>query len=415
MAIRNLAAALSYTDKHLASFGKTRRWAYTFWRDHTAEGLNHVDYGGIFSDYSKKPWQGDEFFLKGVVLDIQRFVYGDEGDTALGVDAQPATEREMDGKLGPGTFRRMEAWLQSLRPASVPIHKANGVELHDALVFQGKRSPCEGLVVSSLDEPGALSFPRSKKGKKKGYSSWGDVRAKLRSGSISQLATVHWDACLTAKKAHRILCGRNLSSTVGIDNPDPELGNSVVHQWLDPGLHRGHHGGSKANRGSLLSFDMTNAVYLKYQKWYVKNVGAPRPVIKAIIHGKRRYKVMLGMYAEQIISLLRVLKHFHSLVGEKIPFTFPTAGGSPIYTTVPTLFKKPVDFGVHTHMHITRKKWDVASLEDQIMVLLTQRPELMEEFPTLVKSFRLHDEGLGNELDKLRTKHGWVWEEIGWS
>lgn len=315
-------------------------------------------------------------------------------------DFQARIGVKADGMLGPVTLRRVLAEVESHEPE--PDEPAID-EPSDYIIFDGKPLYVPGVHIVTMDEPGGSGFYD---GSGKGHASWsGDISDLIGSARYAyMLATVHWDATLSAATAFRVLKRRHYSTCFGIDNPRKTDGVVTVYQWLDPGIHRGYHAGSKANRASLLSFDMSNAVYLKYADTYKRRTGIDRPVIKP----RRKRAGMLGMYSEQILALLRILKAVSGHTG--LPLTFPTTNeGKPVTGVFPGLFSGEYH-GAHTHLHITRNKWDVAGLEDQIIIMLLEDEALRDEFPTLVDSFRLSEGHWSDWLDGVRST--WTWGEI---
>jgi len=377
----------TYTDayrihvakKTLASAKHSRQWVYDFLIEH------------VNPDY-KQPPDSDPAFIR-AVRQVQIFVYGDAGDAAMGVPKQPATEAEVDGILGSGTLRRMETYLESLTGVCTPDSECTTV---DYLVVSGKRIPVDNVRIVSFDEPKSLSFHRECPSC---YSKWLPKHIK------NLLATVHWDAALSAKSCFNILKNRNLSSTLGIDNPLKD-GMSTVYQWMDPGPYYGHHAGD-ANRRSAISIDLSNAVYTKYAAKYKKEVGIERPVIQVQYHGAK--KTILGMYKGQILAMLRILKALSEYF--KLPFVFPADGkGNPVTTLLPGALDVKQYQGCVTHLHLSKNKFDVAGLEYQIVALLLSDDTLMKEFPSLVECFRLHDPHWTPWLDSVLES--WTWDEL---
>lgn len=385
MAVSNVSKAAAYTDRLLIKIGKSRTWVYDFWLDHVEDRRAP----GLILD--------DTAFCE-MVVDVQRFLYGDEGDVAMGVPTQAATEREMDGRLGPGTSRRMETWLDWLDEEEEPQPPPTTTS-DDCILVGGNRLPVGGgvQIVSLDEEDGRWSLEK--------YSNkWG-------SREPTMLGFGHWDVCTSAAKCHSVLRSRRLSSSGCFDNPNAD-GVSVLYQFLDPDVRRGRHGGRDANRAAYFSFDDTNAVSNKYAERYLKKVGIARPTL----HMDKRERlgrgsVFLGMYAAQIRSTLYVLKALSEYKG--LPLRFPTrADGTPIGRNYKRIWRDKWD-GVATHRHLpSTTKWDIRGFEQQIIVMLLTGHLPMEDFSGLVESFRLHDEVLWDKFLK-DFKETCRWAELG--
>jgi len=407
MAIKDVVEAARYSDSQLTKAGFDRSWAYEFWANQTPEGTK-----ALMDDAyeSARVETDDEFFIRVVVADIQRFVFGDEGDEAMGVPSQPAAESEIDGLLGAMTIRRMETWLEFVSGPEPEVH-ADLVEAKpvDYFLMAGDRLPVEGgIEIVSFDDPDGLNLMKGKKG----YSKWPADPRKLAGKDpvwCRLLGFVHWDAGWSAAGAFRTLQKRGLGSTIGIDRPRKADGKVICYQWLDPGFYYGYHG-SDANKRSVVSFDMSNAVYGKYAGKYRELCGIDRPLLK--ISGTEKVgsgDTFLGMYQDQILSVLYVLKAVGKYLN--LPLVFPVkADGTPLGRNYKGLFKD--DFhGVASHRHLpTTTKWDVQGLEAQIIAMLLTKPALMADFPSLVESFRLHDAKWASWLDE--AKKSWTWKEL---
>ena len=416
MAVLDAFEAVTYTDRQLHREGLTRDWVREFWIFCTTGGQEALSRGGRGCepgdfDGSGFPYQRD--FLA-VSLACQRVVFGDVGDEAMGLPEQPATDVELDGKLGPMTIRRMRT-LMDFREESELRYRGFTVavpepDVVDYILFGGDRLYVGGniRVVSPNEDPSVdLALAQtSKHGKVKGSAPWGG----RHNVEPSMLGFGHWDVCTSAAKAFKVLVARALGSGGGIDNPSPG-GASVLYQWLDPGLRYGYHGGNKANRAAQFSWDLSNAVALKYQDAYVRKVGYERPVLRIDSRGRLgKGKGFLGMYAAQIRTLLYVLKAVSERTG--LPLIFPVdADGRPRGRNWKGLWKSGYQ-GVATHRHLPdTSKWDIRGLEEQIIVLLLTGVLPAGDFPSLVECFKLHDSHWSTFLDTFRATCRW--SELG--
>ncbi len=423
MAVTDFVSALKYTNNQLPKHGVDRKWVHNFWLEQTPQG-KAVRLAGTYGEAPVHA-EDDDFFINVVVSDIQRFVFGDQGDAAMGVPEQPASEREVDGKLGPMSFTRMSTWLTYANgevEEEVLFDRVPEMKMSDHLIFAGKPVPVPGVQIVSLEEENGLDLVAGalKKWKKaKGYTPWASKKGANTSDILSLvgkhekwariLGFVHWDAGWSAEGAFKALIRRGLGSTCGVDRPRKSDGQVIAYQWLDPGLHYGWHGGS-ANPRSLFSFDLSCAVYAKYADEYQKLCGIERPLLKInsgekIGHGN----FFLGMYRGQIITMMRILKALSQHTG--MPYHWPIkADGSFQGRNYKRLWKD--DFhGVAEHRHLPdTTKWDCRGLFAQICTLLLSEPELLAEFPEFVAAHRLHDPHWGPWLDTVKAS--WRWAEV---
>jgi hypothetical protein len=413
--------AIYQSDRNLDALDMEREEVHEFWLEHTPEGQQadaEAGFGSWFTDVDES-----DFFFK-VVQDVQRFLYGDEGDAAVGDSPAPATDEEVTGIFDEGTYYRMvtyQDWVLDKIDAGSPLTLAGDqvveVKPSDYLIFAGEKIPVEGDIhIVTMDEPGGLDLAanakRKKNGKPKGFTPWPKPIMELAGKHWKYarlLGFVHWDAGWSAPGAYRALIRRGLGTNMGIDRPRKEDGKVLCYQWLDPGLFYGWHGGP-ANSRSVMSFDMSCAVYSRYAKKYEELCGIPRPLLK--ISSRARIgggKPFLGMYRDQCLSLLRVLKALSKHTG--MPYHWPVdKDGDFIGRNYKQLFK--ADFhGVAEHRHLPRTtKWDCRGLFAQLCVLMLTDAAVMAEFPEFVEAHRLHDPEWGPWLDKVK-KH-WKWAEL---
>lgn len=412
---KRTAAAIRFNKRSLyAAGGRSPEWVTKFWANHTSQGAamrdaRGWDPNGMVNDRSFIHIARNENAMVSMLADdggIQDLVYGDLADAAMGVPQRPATEAERDGRFGDDTFRRMVTYLDALKPLSenAPWHERNGVKPVDHLVIKGVRIEVPGVKIVSFDEPGGLGFPGTTR---RGYSRW-------RTSQKPHLIWMqHWDAALSARKAFKILVARGYASAFGIDNPSKTDGEVVVYQWLDPGLYRAAHGGSKPNKMCFASVDYSNAVYVKYAQRYLKMTGQARPVIKGCRNNGR--STLLGLYKGQIVAGMRIqaalAKHlgFHQRWNtgrSKKPDFFPRQAADPSLWTTDWSPDRPTTC---THLEYTKKKWDVAGLVDQICVLALTDSEFLDEFPWLEDNFRLGDTFWADWLESVKRE--WTWQE----
>jgi hypothetical protein len=166
------------------------------------------------------------------------------------------------------------------------------------------------------------------------------------------MIVTHFDVCLSAKSCHRVLERRGISSHFAIDN------DGTIYQMLDT-VHEGWHAG-KVNNVSI-GIDISNAIYLKYQKYYRMKGFGNRPTLTDLRVHNGRIKECLGFYPVQIEAYKALVK---TLCGHyDIPIECPLdEDGTLLRRVHPDSVKKKFR-GVVSHFHLTRNKWDTANLE----------------------------------------------------
>ena len=106
----------------------------------------------------------------------------------------------------------------------------------------------------------------------------------------------HWDAALTSESCVRIINKRKLSMHFCIDN------DGTIYQLMDM-QDAAWQAGNKFSNTIGLGVEISNAFYLKYQNWYIKNKMGPRPIApKSKLHGGT-IPEHLGFYDVQLDAL----------------------------------------------------------------------------------------------------------------
>ena len=171
--------------------------------------------------------------------------------------------------------------------------------------------------------------------------------------------------------------------------------------------------GKWPNRRCLASVDFSNAVYPKYAARYLKKVGIPRPIIK----GSRNNGVstLLGMYKGQLLAWLRIerelavlwdMKPWFATGRKKKPDFYPACQAASLAT-----WKDGDDVTIRTHLEYTKKKWDIAGYQEQLIVLYFMDSDFKDEFPWLKENFRLEESFWADWMEKV--KQTWKWSEVG--
>lgn len=233
----------------------------------------------------------------------------------------------VDGKCGPNTWRRLQA--------------------HAEFIAHERYPDAEGFItVGGVLKP--VPFKSIPCTPSSAYSLIGEGHSHRSKDPIS--VVWHWDAALSAESCYRILKKRGISCHGTIDN------DGTLVQHLDFKDHVGWHAGHRKVNKVSLGFEISDAVYMKYQNYYEKRWGA-RPVWKAEVHG-RTTREFLGLYESQIRACIYLSNFIYTEFG--IPLVHPGSN---------TVIDKPEKFEGHmAHFHITKNKWDVAGFPfDRVM------------------------------------------------
>ena len=177
---------------------------------------------------------------------------------------------------------------------------------------------------------------------------------------IPTMIVTHWDACLSAKSCKRVLERRGISSHFVIDN------DGTIVQMADCNNICWHAGRRRVNNVSI-GIDFSNAVYMKYQKWYRRNNFGSRPILADVkVHGRTLKKAFLGYYPEQIAAYKALLIALHDHY--KIPMECLLDEEGNLETRTNRMARWGKFKGVVNHYNISSKKWDAAGLElDKIL------------------------------------------------
>jgi hypothetical protein len=250
-----------------------------------------------------------------------------------------------DGLCGPMTYRR----LVTEREAGAELAKQQLAKLSEKaddgnnyIICGGERVKVDWHKVVNLYHEDALVLPSN------------CHRNGRRGVENPSMIVTHFDVCLSAASCHRVLKKRGISSHFVIDN------DGSIYQMLDT-VHEGWHAGNgRVNRASV-GVDISNAFYVKYQKYYRAKGHGTRPVLTDVpVHGTH-IKECLGFYPVQVSAYKALVKalceHY------EIPVECPLGDDGKLLRKVhkPSVLAKFK--GVINHFHITRGKIDTANLE----------------------------------------------------
>ena len=174
----------------------------------------------------------------------------------------------------------------------------------------------------------------------------------------------HWDVCLSSESCATVLNRRGISVHFLIDN------DGTIFQMLDT-QHKAWHAGIPNYEGGNpkgIGVEISNAYYLKYQDWYVKNGFGERPIQEnAWVHGKKK-DPFLDFYPVQLDALKALWKAIH--IGVGIPLEYPKNTDGYIDTGLNKDCERGKFNGFCNHYNFIKTKIDCAGLD---------LPKLLEE------------------------------------
>jgi hypothetical protein len=226
---------------------------------------------------------------------------------------------EVDGKVGPITFRRLLSSRDNLDPRNFIVVNGNKVDIDWDVKIDLMPSNC--------------------------------YRTSKKERSPNMIVT-HWDATTSAEKCKRVLQARKISTHFCIDN------DGVIYQYVDTNNIAYHAGG--VNKYSI-GVDFSNAYYIKYNNYYFKKGLNLRPICKhSKVHGVT-LRPHLGFYPVQLEAykkLLSVLCREYN-----IPIQTPMINNDTADTGVVSEAKRGKYDGIVCHYHVSRNKIDCAGLD----------------------------------------------------
>ena len=257
-----------------------------------------------------------------------------------------------DGLVGPMTYRRV--WTE--REANISDHKPSNRTSWNAtnsIVHNGNFIPIEWDKVILWDQRDGF---KANKGCYTDYSGKPDRKPTM--------FVNHWDVCLSSESCATVLNRRGISVHFLIDN------DGTIFQMLDT-QHKAWHAGIPRYEGGNtkgIGVEISNAYYLKYQDWYVKNGFGPRPIQEnAWVHGKKK-DPFLDFYPVQIEALKALWKAIH--IGTNIPLEYPKNVEGYVDTGLNQDCERGKFNGFCNHYNFIKTKIDCAGLD---------LPKLLEE------------------------------------
>lgn len=235
-----------------------------------------------------------------------------------------------DGYCGPSTYRRKYAERVSLFDEV----REEVEEKSDAfLVFGGEPLPINWGKVVLWSEPKGLKTAEGK------YTDLiGQPKRDIR------MFVNHWDVCLNSASCSKVLNkpGRQASIHLMVDN------DGTIYQSCDLQNITWHAGGRSWNKYSI-GVEISNAYYLKYQDWYVRNGYGERPIVTGSVNGNE-LEPHLDFYDVQKAAVRAIWECIHNAFG--LPYEAPPVDG---------LYKPAQDCefrGYVHHYNLSSKKID---------------------------------------------------------
>lgn len=190
-----------------------------------------------------------------------------------------------DGMVGPSTYRRIVTERLSLEE-SFTGDKSRKRRIETCLIYNGEKHKIYWPKVRLYTEKNGLKIEGD---------NFYSFEGKPKRDPIQFVN--HWDATLSSKACVNIINKRKLSMHFCIDN------DGTIYQLMDM-QDAAFQAGNKLSNLIGLGVEISNAFYLKYQDWYVKNKFGKRPVVeKAVLHGSKTVEKHLGFYEVQLDAL----------------------------------------------------------------------------------------------------------------
>jgi hypothetical protein len=247
-----------------------------------------------------------------------------------------------DGLCGPTTFRRV--WTD--REDNISDYKPKRAMCGDEpkyIVHNGEFFSIKWDKVVLWDAKDGLTT------KEGNYSSYAGKPDRKPSFFVN-----HWDVCLSAESCANVLERRGISVHFCIDN------DGTIYQLLDTQHAAWQAGGRNWNHKSI-GVEISNAYYLKYQNWYVRNGFGERPIQEnAVVHGKT-LKPFTDFYPVQLQALKALWQAIHDATG--IPMKCPTDVNGELVAAVHDQCAAGTFEGFINHYNLTNRKIDCAGLD----------------------------------------------------
>lgn len=189
----------------------------------------------------------------------------------------------VDGLVGPSTFRRIETQLLAEQNYTPPKrYKRRGEK---SIVYNNRQYPILWDRVILWNQRGGFSH------KEGTYYDWSDKPDRQPIQFVN-----HWDAALSSESCAKIINKRGFSMHFLIDN------DGTIYQTLDI-QHAAWQAGAKLWNVNSIGAEISNAFYTKYQSWYKKKGFGERPIMKDFQINGKKIEDHLGFYDVQLEAL----------------------------------------------------------------------------------------------------------------
>ena len=240
-----------------------------------------------------------------------------------------------DGMCGPGTFRHINAEIES----KLELEKLGWVTDSSDVIWW-------------KDTPIKIDWPSDKVHTFKDagfpYPISTGVTKNSRKRTIKSFVT-HWDVCLSSMSCAKVLAKRGISVHFCIDNDGSII---QLHDLNDSCWHAGNRSVNKYSIG----VEIANAYYPKYQGWYRKNVGKERPIMSGALAQNKVLDDFTWFYPEQIEALKALYKAIHEGCG--VPLAAPDTKWAYDSDCGAGKFR-----GFMNHFHCSKRKIDCGGLD----------------------------------------------------
>jgi hypothetical protein len=258
-----------------------------------------------------------------------------------------------DGLCGPSTYRRI--WTERDAEIGNYVHYNHKNKDDSFIIHNSKPIPIEWDKVVLWSDSGGLKM------KPGTYYDYGGKPDRKPTHFVN-----HWDVCLSSESCVKVLNRRSISVHFCIDN------DGTIYQILDT-QHGAWHAGNIYGNKQGIGVEISNAYYLKYQDWYVKNGFGERPIQEnGYVHGKT-LKPFTDFYPIQLEALKALWKAIH--IGIDVPLDYPKNSDGNMETGVHKDVEKGKFSGFCNHYNFTRNKIDCAGLDlDELLEEVKNSP-----------------------------------------
>jgi hypothetical protein len=244
-----------------------------------------------------------------------------------------------DGMVGPGTFRRIFADREKNIDDHLPLSEMSTGNKY--IIHGSEFIPIEWEKVVLWSEDDGLEA-----------QSGAFKRAPGRR-NVAMFVN-HWDVCLSSRACQRVLNNRGISVHFLIDN------DGTIYQTMDT-QHIAYHAGSKGLNACTVGVEISNAYYLRHNKWYSKNGFGRRPIVSDGKVNGAELEPFLDFYDIQKQALKALWKACNKAMNIPLQTVLDDQGN--MSTNTEHISSSGNFRGIVHHYHLTNKKIDCAGLD----------------------------------------------------